>query len=211
MQSQIDQINAKIDQLKAKRKQIGVKRPSGAKEFSESAILLGELLSAERDLAKLLNKPFAVPLDWPLKWTGEEPLVFFKNLHLYLSYPINVKTSRANSLEQIPSDRIPFAFVTFSCVRGVRITDANEEVFEFGAYFGKGLSPVGAHIIEDSDWIKQIVKINHGHDCFEASEWTGLKHYHLQFHDLTLECAAKNVQWLVTQEPARNLNESCFK
>ena len=69
----------------------------------------------------------------------------------------------------------------------------NDEVLHGHRLHGHGLEWYGLHVIEESTWIAELVRIERVHDRAPAEPFAGSKHYLLAFHDSTLEAIAEDL------------------
>lgn len=83
--------------------------------------------------------------------------------------------------------------------------DPNDEVYSGQPLVGHGLAYLGAHLVQNSQWIKAIVQINGVHDRFDAAEWDRLRHYLFLFHDNQVECLAESAEVSTYGEPVESV------
>ena len=84
----------------------------------------------------------------------------------------------------------PVGIVRFSLCYASLLGPPNDEAFDGHPLAGRGLTPYGAFLIEDSSWIRQLQRMNSIHPCHEPEKYEALKHFILTFHDSTFECVA---------------------
>ncbi|BFP43257.1 hypothetical protein FGF1_41020 [Flavobacteriaceae bacterium GF1] len=66
----------------------------------------------------------------------------------------------------------------------------NDEVIIGHPYYDIGLKPYSFFSVEDSDWIKEIKRIQSHHPYFDEDRYKDVNHYILTFKDNTFECVA---------------------
>jgi hypothetical protein len=68
----------------------------------------------------------------------------------------------------------------------------NDEAFAGHRLASKGLRPYGAFEILNSQWIRQLEKMNSVHPMHDPQRYMeGKRHFILTFHDTTFECIAR--------------------
>lgn len=159
------------------------------------------VLGLERELAAARGEEYAVPLDFPVKWSPAAPLPHlltngsktFVTFYLHRPDPawdgtyVTVKDPADGSIESL-------ALVEFLGCVSTRFGDPNDEVFHGHPLYGKGLDWYGAQKVENSRWLAELQAINRVHDQHSPTHWEGLTHYVFWFHDETFECVAKSYQ-----------------
>src|SRR5215813_3371679 len=168
-------------------------------EWQEYESSYEALLFAERELCAAKGEEYAVPLEFPIKWSIGAPLphliasgrrVF---LTFYISTPdpdwdgtyINVKDPQSNEIESL-------ALVEFNRPTSVKLGSPNDEVFEGHRLAGRGLEAYTAQIVRNSRWVSEIESINSVHSQYNPEVWLNKKHYIFWFHDDTFECIAES-------------------
>lgn len=76
------------------------------------------------------------------------------------------------------------------------------QLFKFGTpsdeniighpYYNLGLKPYSFFIVENSDWIEGVKKVNSKHPYYNETNFNNLSHYILTFKDNTFECISKD-------------------
>jgi hypothetical protein len=56
--------------------------------------------------------------------------------------------------------------------------------------YGSGLEPGGAFIVERSEWMMALQKLEATHPDFDVTHWSRLRHYLLSFKDQLFECVS---------------------
>lgn len=67
----------------------------------------------------------------------------------------------------------------------------NDDVIIGHPYYDLGLKPYSIFSVNDSDWIKDIKRIQAKHPYFNEQSFSDLEHYIITFKDNTFECIAK--------------------
>jgi len=86
--------------------------------------------------------------------------------------------------------------VEFKRVASVKIGSPSDEALSGHSLWGSGLEFYSAHEVKNSPWIAELMEVDRAHERFDESEWAGVHHFILTFHDETLECVAK---WTVSR------------
>lgn len=68
-----------------------------------------------------------------------------------------------------------------------------------------GVTPNEAHIVENSEWIEELIDINSTHPRFDRYRWAARVHYVLSFPDETVEIIAEGVRTTVHTDIAAAL------
>jgi hypothetical protein len=66
----------------------------------------------------------------------------------------------------------------------------NDEVLHGHPYYPLGLTAYSFFEVKNSDWIKELMKINSVHSYYNKENWKDDKHFILTFKDETFECIA---------------------
>ena len=156
------------------------------------------MLRAERELAAAKGESYAVPLDFPVVWDGGAPMphLFCNDNRTFLVfYEQVVDPNWDGSYVVMREARSPkpqaLALVQFHECRSARMGTPNDEVFHGHLLYGKGFEGHRAMEVIDSNWVKELERINSVHSQYRPEPWKELKHYILPFHDVTFECVAK--------------------
>ena len=84
------------------------------------------------------------------------------------------------------------AIVEFKRCYAYQFGGPNDEVFEGHRLTGRGLGGYGAYLVENSNWIREMQRVNSVHQRYDESLWSDYRHYFLAFHDECFECIAVN-------------------
>jgi len=68
----------------------------------------------------------------------------------------------------------------------------NDEVIIGHPYYNMGLRAYSFWKVNDSDWKKEIIRINAHHPYFNENSFDSMNHYILTFKDNTFECLAES-------------------
>jgi len=68
----------------------------------------------------------------------------------------------------------------------------NDDVIIGHPYYKMGLKPYSFFSVNDSDWIKEIKRIEKHHPYFNEQGFDNLNHYIITFKDNTFECVAED-------------------
>lgn len=92
----------------------------------------------------------------------------------------------------VESSGEPSAVVTFERPSIHTFGPPNDEAFAGHRLASKGLRPYGAFEILNSQWIRQLEKMNSVHPRHDPKMYMeGKRHFILTFHDTTFECVAR--------------------
>ncbi len=167
------------------------------RERVEFRAALESRLQLERDLARERSEEVAVPLDWQLAWDTGAPLPHVvssgsKTSLIYLvSEPDpNWDGSNVNVIDPSAAAVELLAIVEFKRCYAYQFGGPNDEVFAGHPLTGRGLAGYGAYLVENSKWIREMIRINSVHHRYDESLWSDYRHYFLAFHDECFECIA---------------------
>jgi len=139
---------------------------------------------------------YAKVIDWTPQWDTGAPMpqVFSNGDKTFLIYLINDidpswDGTYVNMVDNTSETAYALALVEFEG-QTFRFGIANDEVFNGLSLWGKGLVGYGAHIIENSTWLKELKRINKVHPFYTEDRWKDKKHFMLLFHDEILEVIA---------------------
>jgi hypothetical protein len=196
----IDDLESALRQAKARQsKAIAALAPKHrAGEVEEFNAARTAVLQAERNLAAAKGEEYAVPIEFPVRWDTGAPLPYllqndyrtFLALFLHTVDPnwdgtyVNVRNPSSELSEKL-------ALVEFERCVCTKMGTPNDEVLHGHPLYGKGLAGYEAMAVENSNWLKELEKINSVHEAYNPESWRGLKHYILPFHDSTFECVAR--------------------
>lgn len=125
--------------------------------------------------------------------------VLLSGLRTFVAFYLSIRDPLAGGTD--PRIRDPqvnhgIGIVEFKKVTSVKIGSPNDEVLRGHPLWGSGLELYSAHEVKNSAWITDLMDVNRVHERFDESQWAGIRHFILTFHDETLECAAK---WTVAR------------
>jgi hypothetical protein len=168
-------------------------------EIEEWRAACEALLVAERSLASARKEPFAVPVDFPVRWDVGAPLpILLKNdyrafIVFYLkTVDPNWDGTYVNIIHTDSAEAADLAVVEFQRCKSVKMGTPNDEVSHGHPLYGKGFRPYTPLRVENSEWIIELEKINSVHRGYKPDLWRNLTHYILGFHDSTFECVAES-------------------
>jgi hypothetical protein len=144
-----------------------------------------QIADLERFLKISLNAEVAVPIEWPQPWSS------YPDLEIRLG-----NQSAALRYRKENPDRTSGIFVvaTFYDCRAAKFSNVNDEIFESQRLFGRGLKLMGAHIVENSEWLSNLRKQHSTHRAFDPIHWTKIRHFILLYKDRTFECLAERFE-----------------
>lgn len=68
----------------------------------------------------------------------------------------------------------------------------NDETLDGHRYYDLGLESYGLFEVENSEWLRELKKIDSVHPDHDERGWEKTKHFIITFHDSMLECAAES-------------------
>lgn len=168
-------------------------------EWQEYQSAHDEVLKLERKFAASKGEEFAEPCDFPVKWDTGAPMPhLLKNenralLAFLMSEPdpnwdgsyVTVKSPADENVE-------PLALVEFERCTSAKLGAPNDEVFSGHPLYGKGLESYQAQRVVNSQWLKEIERINSVHRMYRPEAWSDSSHFIFWFHDSTFECIARS-------------------
>jgi hypothetical protein len=93
----------------------------------------------------------------------------------------------------VESSKEPAAVISFDRPSIHTFGPPNDEAFSGHRLASKGLRPYGAFEILNSQWIRQLEKVNSVHPRHDPIRYMeGKRHFILTFHDSTFECVARS-------------------
>ena len=150
--------------------------------------------------------------EWPVKWDPGAPLphVISSGHKTFLVYYIkeidpNWDGTYVKVIDPSEEEILPIALVEFTRCYACRFGGANDEVIHGHPLWRKGLEPYGAHMIHNSRWIKEEMRINSVHQYYRPERWEKMKHYLLLFHDEMFECLAEGFEIRVFRDTFKNV------
>lgn len=181
-------------------------------EMEEYTAAKEENLMLQRQLSLEKGEETAIPIEWNVKWdTGAPcPYVISAGGRAFLIYYINEidpnwDGTYTNVIDSSSDDILPLALVEFIRCYSIKFGGANDEVINGHPLWGKGLVPYGAHIIENSEWLKHEMKISSVHSYYNEESWDVKKHIVLLFHDELFECITEDYKIEVIRDSFNNV------
>ncbi len=151
---------------------------------------LKQMLGIEREIAEKNGEPYAMPLEFPVKWDVGAPLphLLQSEYHTFLIfYSEDSVASTAN-----PTSNLGIAVVEFERCLSAKLGAPNDEVLEGHPLHGKGLEAYTAQLVQNSPWLAELQQINSVHHFYNPDTWQNYHHYVLWFHDTSFECIAES-------------------
>lgn len=155
-------------------------------------------ISLERELARATDSECAAEIPWSPPWDVGAPLphVLSSGLQTFVIYNMREANpgwdgSSAHRVDPASGELRLIAMVEFERCIAHRLGPPNDEALHGHPLHGRGLVAYGAHIVERSRWIAELMKINSVHSQYDPERWAQYQHYLLAFHDQTLECIAR--------------------
>lgn len=186
--------NAKI---KLEKVNIAVRTLNTGNEWQEFNDASKALLICERNLAAAKKEAYATSIDFPVKWNTGAPLphLFINDHKAYLSFYVksvdpNWDGTYTTVVDTASDAKTALALVEFKWCTSAKLGSPNDEVYEGHPLFGKGLEYYEPMQVINSNWIKEIQKVNSVHSNYNPENWKSLKHFIFGFHDTTFECIA---------------------
>jgi len=159
-----------------------------------------KVLDLQRTLAINEHKSYCVPLDFPYKCDVGAPLPHLiqnehKSILLYFLKSAK-KDWFGKSVEVISLSETErwIAVLSFKRCQSTRFGAPNDETLEGHPLYGSGLDYYDAYEVKNSDWIKDLEKINSVHSNHSSKYYEKYKHYFFTFHDSIFECVAMDFE-----------------
>jgi len=153
-----------------------------------------ELLAAEREVARVHGRQYALELTLDLAWDPGAPMPFLiSNGHqaAVIFYLLSSDQPEPTGAEDM-DDAV--GAIVFDGVHDVQFGGLNDEAIEGHPLFGAGPVPYAAHEVLNSAWITEAERRNSVHRFHKSGWHERKKHYVLRFHDETLECIAADLR-----------------
>jgi hypothetical protein len=171
-----------------------------------------ELLGLERQMAAARNEQYAEPIEFPVKWDTGAPLphLLVNDYRAFLAFLISepdpawdgtyctVKDPTSGQVESL-------ALVEFEHCHSAKLGSPNDEVFNGHPLYGKGMEPYSAQRVVNSEWLREMERINSVHSRYRPDSWRGLNHYVFWFHDTTFECVAESFRVETFRESMKSM------
>jgi hypothetical protein len=196
----IDDLESALRQAKARQsKAIAALAPKHrGGEVEEFNAARTAVLQAERNLAATKGEEYAVPIEFPVRWDTGAPLPYllqndYRTFLAFFLHTVDPNWDGTYVNVRNPSSELSekLALVEFERCVCTKMGTPNDEVLHGHPLYGKGLAGYEAMTVENSNWLKELEKINSVHDAYNPESWRRLKHYILPFHDSTFECVAR--------------------
>jgi len=123
------------------------------------------------------------------------PTIISNDSNLYLMFYSNEEGGDTEELNERNSvyDRGIYV-LKFNLFLNYKFGIPSNEIIIGHPYSKLGLQPYSFYQLEDSDWIKELMKIDSVHPYYNKEKWASYKHYILTFHDNMFECVAKDFE-----------------
>lgn len=169
-------------------------------------------LNIQRELSLAKGEETALQCEWTALWDTGAPMphVISSGYKTYLIYYVNEPDPNwdgtyVNVINPSSEETVLMALVQFTSCYSYRFGGANEDVLHGHALWGKGLEHYKAHIVANSLWIKEEMRVNRVHEYFNEDRWMKKKHYLLTFHDELFECIAEGFNIEVYRDTFSNI------
>jgi len=131
-----------------------------------------------------------IPARFPPPDAGSpEPVILADDRNLLLAYYI-ARTGPAAS--SAPTDgHEQAAVIKFEGYRQYRFGSPNDEALEGHELSKRGLRPYQPAEVLRSSWIAELERMNSVHHRHDPSDFAGLRHIVIPFHDSTFECVTR--------------------
>jgi len=146
-----------------------------------------------------LSDEYAQVIEWQPIWDTGTPMphVYSNGTKTFLTYLVGHSNQNSNEeiINQIDSRNktiYQWALVEFLQPNTHRFGTANDKVAVGHPLYNKGLEFYSAHIIVNSGWMLDLMKIHKYHPYFNKKKWTNKKHFLLFFHDEIFEIIAED-------------------
>ena len=172
------------------------------------------VLVAERELAEERSEPFAVPIEFPVRWDVGAPLpTLLKNdyrtfvVFRLKSTDPNWDGSDVNIVHTDGGDVDDFVVVEFKHCVSAKMGSPNDEVSHGHPLFGKGYQAYTPLQVRNSSWTNEIERMNSVHRGYDPQRWRNMTHYIFGFHDSTFECMAESLEIEFAKAPMTTVLE----
>jgi len=175
-----------------------------------------DVLVAERKLAAAEGEPYAIPAEFPIRWSVGAPMPFVMSdgYRTFLTFYVDVPDpewdgTSTKVIAPSSSDTYTLCAVTVDQCVWHRFGAPDEDILYRDGHplSGKGLEPYTAQVIIDSPWLAEYMAMHGDTTKDGASADYGLKHFAFWFHDNSFECLAQAIHGEVTRESMRSLWE----
>ncbi len=123
------------------------------------------------------------------------PTIISNDNNLYLMFYSNEENIKTEALRERNSVYDQGIYILkFNHFLSFKFGIPNNETITGHPYSKLGLRSYSFYQLEESDWIKELMKIDSIHPYHNKEEWTCCNHYILTFHDNMFECVAKDFE-----------------
>jgi len=156
--------------------------------------------AAERALAKARGEPYADTLDLGVRWSGGAPLphvVSNGSRAILLCHAAAVDPDWDGTYVTVVSAAATtedtFVEIVFEGCASIRFGAPNDEALGGHPLSGRGLDGYEAHVVHNSTWLEEHIRVNSVHEQHNEHGWRTLTHYFLVFHDEMFEALAGTI------------------
>lgn len=135
-----------------------------------------------------------IGLKHPINMGAPAPKILADDNNLILLFYVDVFNlpKITNTITERDSfDDSGVAILKFKHTQIHKFGTPNDEVLIGHPYYDLGLKPYSIFSVNDSDWVKDIKRIQAKHPYFNDNSFDDLEHYIITFKDNTFECIAK--------------------
>ncbi|MBV7270723.1 hypothetical protein [Winogradskyella luteola] len=136
-----------------------------------------------------------IALKYPINMGAPEPIIVSVGFDLILLYYVDLfdLSDVTDKLKErdIGND-VGVAIMKFKkrCIH--KFGAPNDEVIIGHPYYKLGLKPYSFFLINNSDWVNEIKRIENHHPYFDEQMFDNLNHFIITFKDNTFECIAED-------------------
>ena len=186
-------------------------KPQGG-ERGEYYAARQDILALERQMAAARNEQYAETIEFPVEWDTGAPLpqLLVNDYRALLAFLVNVPDPAWDGTYVTVTDLTSgqpesLALVEFEHCRSAKLGTPNDEVFNGHLLYGKGMEPYSAQRVVNSEWLRELERINSVHSMYRPASWRNLNHYVFWFHDTTFECVAESFRVQTFRENMKSL------
>jgi len=136
----------------------------------------------------------SIRLKHPINMGAPAPKIVCDDTNLILLFYVdvfNLPKTTDNITERNSFNDSGIAVLKFKNTHIHKFGTPNDDVIIGHPYYDLGLKPYSIFSFDDSDWIKEIKRIQAKHPYFNEQNFDDLMHYIITFKDNTFECIAK--------------------
>ncbi|TKG87908.1 hypothetical protein EYV94_27850 [Puteibacter caeruleilacunae] len=137
------------------------------------------------EITGLLNIDVGAPTPTIISNDSNLYLMFYSNADSIVNDPSQASSSVNNRRIYV---------LKFNLFFNYKFGMPGNEIIIGHPYSELGLQPYSFYQLEESDWIKDLMKIDSFHPYYNKEKWIDFKHYILTFHDNMFECIAKDFE-----------------